>query len=146
MSVRIRLITAPGEIEEELHELLSEMDVSAFGKDYHKPSCYWWLATEGDLQVGFAGLHVFEEISTAFLCRVAVAVTHRGQGLQRRFIRACERQCRTLGIRHMLTYVAPDNLVSANNFIKCGYLLYRPAYEYGVPGALYFQKPMRAEP
>jgi len=33
-----------------------------------------------------------------------------------------------------------QNIVSANNFIKCGYELYQPRYPWGWPQTLYWRK------
>jgi GNAT superfamily N-acetyltransferase len=142
MSTVIRLVAEPDDIDDDVRETLDAMDSQAFANAYHKPGSYWWIAYDGETPVGYCGLTPYPDYGVAFLCRVAVVESHRGQGLQRRFIAKAEQMAKRDGIAAVVTYTANDNLHSANNFMRRGYLMYKPPYEYGIPGALYLRKPM----
>lgn len=100
---------------------------------------YWWLGYYEDTPVSFAGLVYFPN-ATAFLSRVGVLPGWRGHGLQRRFIRAREREAKKHGFERMVTYTSEENVISSNNMIKSGYTLYTPPYEWGVKHGLYWQR------
>ncbi len=103
----------------------------------------WWIVWRGKEAVGYAGLRVCQNPcneGVAFLCRVGVLKEHRGNGLQKRLIRARERAAKAMNIRQLVTYCVPWNCASINSLIACGYKLYRPATKYGGAGAIYLQK------
>lgn len=87
---------------------------------------YWWLAEDADgAAVGFAGLaHAYE--GRGFLHRVGVLPEHRGNGLQKRLIRARERGGRGLGMVRLITYTSRTNSASLNSLVSCGYRFYNP--------------------
>lgn len=123
---------------------LQELDRKVMGpagplSDYHM----WWAGRTSNGQlVAYCGLRIYwlEDEKRGFLSRAGVAESHRGQGLQRRMIQLRERKARAEQVSRLVTYTAADNLASANNLIRCGYLLYTPSCEWGVKGALYFYK------
>lgn len=123
--------------------LILKLDRGLFGAGVALPrqEHTWWVATiEGEV-AAYAGLGVYrDEGGYVFLSRVGVLPAYRGRGLQRLLIRIREREARRLGIRVALTYTARWNVASANNLIKCGYVLYRPHYKWGCEEALYFWK------
>ena len=103
----------------------------------------WWIAWCGRNAVGYAGLRICKEPHNrglAFLCRVGVMPQHRGHGLQKRLIRAREREARRYGVRELVTYCVPDNPASANSLIACGFKLYRPMTKWAGPYAIYLRK------
>jgi GNAT superfamily N-acetyltransferase len=105
---------------------------------------YWWAAyDEKNKTVGIAALTYFPE-RTAFLSRVGVLPGFRGNGLHRRFVRAREREAKRNGYTRMVTYTSKENVVSSNNLIKCGYRLYTPEYNWGLPYGLYWQRFLQA--
>lgn len=109
---------------------------------------YWWLAWNGDNDrpIAFAGLWPSVRFANAgYLCRAGVACTHRGNGLQRRLIRARERKARSLGWRWLMTDTVPYNPASANSLIHCGYRLYVPAQPWCVNGAIYWRRNLNGE-
>jgi RimJ/RimL family protein N-acetyltransferase len=119
---------------------LDSLDREAFPTipPYPKEGAIWWVVgDDAGVLVGFAGLKVLKG-SLGFLCRVAMKKSHRGLGLQKRLIRARIKEAKKQGCTHVITYVHPDNLASANSLISCGMKLYTPQNPYGVPGALYF--------
>lgn len=117
------------------HEQLDVLDKLCFPYDtpYPRQDSYWWLMHN----ISFCGLEILPN-NTAFLCRSGVHPDWRGKGIQKRLIRVRQRFCRKNGIRRIVTYTSPNNLASANSLISCGYKLYRPDYEFGLPDSLYF--------
>ena len=102
---------------------------------------HWWVVFDGGSPVGFASLTLYDdERNTAFLSLAGVIPSARGKGLQRKLIKRRVDKSIELGAGRVITYVAPDNVISGNNLIKCGFKLYVPDFEYGVDGAIYFQK------
>lgn len=121
--------------------LLRELDRKCFPWDSPPAfsGTWWWLAYDGDDPVGYAGLeHLYHD--RGFLSRVGVLPSARGHGLQRRLVRARERGARARDLKRMVTYTSKENVVSSNNLIRCGYRLYRPEYEWGKPGSLYWYR------
>lgn len=76
----------------------------------------------------------------AYFDRAGVAPYARGRGLQRLLIRARERWCRARGVAVAITYTVPTNTPSANNLIRCGWRLYRPAHAWGGLESLYWRR------
>lgn len=118
---------------------LDYLDRMCFPTDdpYKKEGVLWWLLSDEQGLVGFAGLEE-KDAFTVFLCRAGVLRRFTGRGFHRRLIRARETFARSLGFETAITYVMADNLKSANNFIRMGYSLYKPAKP--VEGALHFRK------
>jgi len=104
---------------------------------------YWWLAFSAAEPVAFAGLVPSTHAPNAgYFCRVGVTARHCGHALQLRFMRALETRARRNGWTCIVSDTT-DNVVSANNFIKAGYRLYRPRFPWGWPNTLYWRKFIR---
>mgnify|MGYP005817375731 CR=1 FL=1 len=87
----------------------------------------WWLALSGAEPVGFVGITPASYMPhTGYLSRVGVVGRHRGQGLQRRLMRACDRHAKREGWGTIYTDCASFNVQSANNLFRAGYALFRP--------------------
>ncbi|MGJ5205553.1 GNAT family N-acetyltransferase [Bradyrhizobium sp. HKCCYLR20261] len=101
---------------------------------------HWWLATEHGRAAGFAGL-VPSSIGRGigYLSRVGVVQEACGNGLQRRLMRVIERHARRSGY-YCLVSDTTSNIVSANNFIRCGYALFRPELPWAWESSLYWRK------
>lgn len=144
MNITIRRIATPTEMSNEHFYLLNSLDSRCFkGEElYPKIGSYWWVAYDSEEPIGFAGMTVYNYIEkpASFLSRVGVLPKARGYGLQRRFIRTRERMSKKLGFNRIITYSSYENIISANNLIKCGYYLYTPDSEWGVKNGLYFEK------
>jgi len=69
-------------------------------------------------------------------------MNHCGNSLQFRFMRALELRARRNGWSSVVSDTT-DNVVSANNFIRAGYRLYRPREPWGWPHTLYWRKHIR---
>lgn len=140
--VTIRRCASPDNLKQDVRELLNELDRELFTDrtPCPKDDSYWWFAFyKGDV-IGFAGMHYYPNLNSAFLARVGVLSGYRGLGLQKKFIKLRERQAAKDGYSRIVTYTSYDNIHSANNLISCGYKLYVPRFEYGVKNALYFIK------
>ena len=120
--MHVRLVAKPDNLTEATHELLDPLDGDTFPLDglHPKEGRWWWVAYDDTEPVGFAGLRVIG--NEAWLSRCGVLESHRGYGIQRRLIQArcayVKRSC--LLIR---TYTMCDNTHSANNLIRCGFLM-----------------------
>jgi hypothetical protein len=64
---------------------------------------------------------------------------HWGHRLQLRLMRAAEARARRDGWICMVSDTT-GNVVSANNFIRAGYRMYRPACPWAFPETLYWRK------
>lgn len=101
---------------------------------------HWWLAVHADGPVAFAGLIPSTHAENAgYFCRVGVLWEHRGRALQLRLMRAVEARARSNGWSYIVSDTT-QNIVSANNFIKCGYRLYEPRHPWGWLHTLYWRK------
>lgn len=88
----------------------------------------WWLAQEGDVLKGFAGLWPSVRVEGAgYLCRAGVLPGARGAGLQRKLIRTREREARRKGWVALFSDTDPRNAHSMSNLIACGYRPFRPS-------------------
>lgn len=141
--LRIKLVAKPDDIKDDIKNTLDEMDRELFADSplAKKEESWWWLVIDQDKNVvAFAGLTVYSANKTGFLSRVGVRKSHRGQGLQKKLIKVREKMLKKLGYSRMITYVAYDNIHSANNLINCGYRLYIPRWEWGLKWAFYLEK------
>jgi GNAT superfamily N-acetyltransferase len=104
---------------------------------------HWWLAfavDEGRELAGFCGLTPsYLDPALGYLKRAGVRKPHRGQGLQRRFVRVREARARRLGMHSIITDTS-DNPASANNLIACGYRIYSPEEPWGFNHTIYWTK------
>ena len=86
---------------------------------------YWFVRDDQDNTVAFAGLLCSKTEGGGFLARSGVLRPWRGQGLQRRLIKAREAHARRRGMHFLVSHTV-DNPVSANNLIECGFRIYKP--------------------
>ena len=138
-AIRIRRVAKlTPEIAAELHDL----DARCFPVDSRERTDrdLWWLAYEGTRVVGYAGARVWEPDQALYLHRAGVLPEARGQGLQRRLIRARVQYARRLGLIRAYTYTAAWNVRSSNNLAACGFRLWRPARPWGGKNCLYYYK------
>jgi GNAT superfamily N-acetyltransferase len=100
----------------------------------------WWMVFHETRAVAFAGVvsstHAF---NAGYFCRVGVLRKHWGHSLQLRLMRALEARVRQNGWCCILSDTT-DNLASANNLIRAGYLLYQPRCPWAWPSTLYWRK------
>lgn len=101
---------------------------------------YWFMAFDEDkIPCAYAAFTILPT-GFGFLSRAGVLPGARGHGLQKRLVRARERNARGFGVSRMVTYTSLDNVQSSNNLIKSGYRLYVPPYEWGIKNGLYWER------
>src|SRR5262249_7442104 len=127
MTYRIRRIEGD---DEEYSELLRSLHDEIFGStapQIDPERGWWWIASDGRELAGFCGLTptYAQPSDVGYLKRAGVRLPHRGQGLQRRFVRVREAQARRVGLRTLVSDTT-ENPPSANNLIACGYRMYAP--------------------
>lgn len=103
----------------------------------------WWGAFDDDGLCAFAGAVTWRPDDCLYLSRCGVLERARGQGLQRRLIRARLRHASAMGLTGAYTYTLNDNPTSANNLIACGFRLWWPARPWGNKRAVYFYREIR---
>jgi len=97
-----------------------------YDKPYDTNHGYWWIATQDGVDCAFAGLICSPWWSDCgYLIRCGVVPDHRGQGLQKKFIRVRIRQAKTLKMNWVITSTY-DNPASANSLISCGFKMFNP--------------------
>ena len=101
---------------------------------------YWWIVYDAhNLPCAFAGLvPSVRWLDTGYLCRAGVLPSHRGQGVQKRLIRARVRQARALGWNWLITDTY-ENPASSNSLIATGFKLFEPTKPWGANGTLYWR-------
>jgi len=101
--------------------------------------CWWIVYDAHNLPCAFAGLvPSVRWLDTGYLCRAGVLPSHRGQGVQKRLIRARVRQARALGWSWLITDTY-ENPASSNSLIATGFKLFEPSKPWGAKGTLYWR-------
>lgn len=103
----------------------------------------WWVGfTEAGVPVAYGGIRLVNgDPTTAFLSRAGVLPEARGQGLQMKLLALRTRWARAQGCSQIITYTHKDNIRSANNLIRSGFLLYSPEWPWvGNDDFLYWMK------
>jgi GNAT superfamily N-acetyltransferase len=135
--------------DEDIVALLRELHDETFGDEAPQidrralDKGWWWLAYAADYSrdiAGFCGLTPsYGSPTIGYLKRAGVLVPHRGQGLQRRFVRVREVLARQRGFSTLVSDTT-ENPSSANNLIACGYRIYQPAEPWGFNNTIYWYK------
>jgi GNAT superfamily N-acetyltransferase len=101
---------------------------------------WWWIVYDAlNLPCAFAGLIPSVRWGdTGYLCRAGVLSSHRGQGVQKRLIRARIRQARALKWEWLITDTY-QNPASANSLIATGFKMYEPSQPWGAKETLYWR-------
>lgn len=100
----------------------------------------WWIACENGRDIGFAGLvRTVSWIDCGYLCRAGVVPSHRGKGIQKKFIHVRIRQAKALGWKWLVTDTT-DNPASANSLIACGFKMFEPSRPWGFENTLYWRR------
>lgn len=103
----------------------------------------WWLAfVDGQKEgVAFGGIQQSNWFSNGgYLCRSGVLPAHRGNRLQSRLLRTRESYAKRIGWQQVITDTTADNIASANNLIRNGYLMFAPKFPWGLTCSIYFKK------
>lgn len=119
---------------------LLQCECLPYDKPYDIRIGYWWIATDGGNDCGFAGLAPSVRWrDTGYLCRAGVVPSHRGKGLQKKLIGVRVRYAKALGWEWLVTDTH-DNPASANSLIACGFKMFDPSVPWGARGTLYWRK------
>lgn len=92
--------------------------------------------------VAYAALKFVDGGKTGYLNRCAVMPEYRGRGLQRRLIKHRIKYAKAHSIKRLVTFTHYKNYASANNIIKCGFLLFEPDFD-TAPEYLYFRRVLK---
>lgn len=122
------------------NEIIQEIEQICFGHLLCEETDDFWIVWKDKTPVGYCANRYYIEPNVCFLCGAGVLPEARGFGLQKRAIFIREKEAKKLGYKRTISYTLKDNIYSANNLIKCGYLLYIPPTYYGSANSLYFQK------
>ena len=122
---------------------LSDLQLECLPGDEPEPfraESWWWLAIDGAGKVaGFAGMRPSDRWKqTIYLCRSGVLPGYRGQGIQKRLIRARLAKARALGNTHAITDCTTENPASARSLIASGFRPYWPKTPWGLPHSIYW--------
>ena len=91
------------------------------------PTYHWWVAYSDGKPIGYAGLYIQTKGLEAHFERCGVLPMARGNGVQRRLIKARLSWCRRSGIKVVQTYTSgPGNKCGVNypsvaNLKACGF-------------------------
>ena len=120
--------------------IVQELQQAIFIADDHErlTDTTWFIARDSSFPVGFAGCRVVKDYM--YLCLCGVLPSHRGLGLQKRFLKIREKHARLLDLTQSITYTLLTNHVSSNNLITAGYSLYQPEFKYRGDYVLYWYK------
>lgn len=99
----------------------------------------WWIAYQDGNPVGFASLRLVSGGDIGYLSRAGVLPVARGQGIQRKLIRARVQHARRAGASCVVTDTT-DNPPSSNSLISEGFRMYSPAYAWANPSSCYWIK------
>ncbi len=114
-----------------------ELDRQCFPHDSPKElgDSELWLASSDDgTPVGYASLTVQDNGAKAFLSRSGVLKAYRGNGIQKRLIRARVTWARKHGIPRLWTYTACWNVASIRSLCAMGFLPYHCSRVQTSPG------------
>ena len=101
---------------------------------------HWWLAFREARPVAFAGIVPSTHVRNAgYFCRVGVLQRHWGHRLQLRLMRAMEARAKRNGWSSVVSDTT-GNVVSANNFIRAGFLFFGFAFLWVFSDTLYWRK------
>jgi GNAT superfamily N-acetyltransferase len=141
MNIR-RINTKP----ESNRELLDDIQKAClpYDRPYDTNFGYWWTATDAlGICTGFAGLvHSVRWSDAGYLCRSGVLPACRGQGIQKKLIRARIKKAKQLGMNWLVTDTR-DNPASANSLISCGFKMFNPSVPWGFKDTVYWRLNLR---
>ena len=100
---------------------------------------HYWIAWCKGQPIGYAVAEEYQD-GIVFHARSAVLEKYRGQGLQKRLIKARET---ISNITLFMTYISVENPASINSFISQGYKAHTPDYFYGGQEMLYLCKEIK---
>lgn len=128
-----------GEEIEALHKAVFPDD-----RRYTNVYAEWWLVFDGAHPVAFAALAPSAQwLDAGYLARAGVLPEYRGQGLQRRLIRARVARAKKQGWSSVLSDTSKDSVPSSNNLMREGFRVYRPRHPWSFKCQLYWRKSIK---
>jgi ribosomal protein S18 acetylase RimI-like enzyme len=125
---------------EPLPDWVTRLDRTAFGSAWKAPAEHeaLWLVP----QVAFARWARIPAAGEAELLRIAVDPAHRGHGLGRTLLEACQRELAEEGLVHLFLEVRPSNATALRLYRACGWepCGLRPVYYTDGEDAALFQR------
>jgi ribosomal protein S18 acetylase RimI-like enzyme len=119
---------------------VARLDQTAFGTAWKAPAAHegLWLLPE----VAFARWARIPAAGEAELLRIAVDPAHRGQGLARALLEACQRDLAAEGMHHLFLEVRVSNAAAIRLYGACGWRRAgrRPRYYPDGEDALLFER------
>jgi RimJ/RimL family protein N-acetyltransferase len=126
-------------INSKLYTNLQKLDIEVFpGCEWEfKENRDWWVITIKNKIIAYCGSLYSDNV--CLFVRAWVDKKYRGKGLQRKMINTRIKAAKNYA-ECIVTYCTPNNYSSANNLIKCKFLLHNPHYKYAGEGMLYFKR------
>jgi GNAT superfamily N-acetyltransferase len=97
----------------------------------------WWVGYDQGQPVCYAGLE--HQDSWALFSSAGVIPEYRGQGLQKRLIKARLKWLRVEGCKYAYTYTLPYNAASLNSLLRCGFKIYESKTDFAGPDYVYLR-------
>lgn len=141
-----QLVATPDNLLDDVAKTIVRLDEQCFPGDFRVGvnNTWWWIARDKkNRPIAYSGLRKCLQPYNkgyGYLCRAGVLPKFRGNGIQKTMIHARVKYAKFLGLKAVVTYVAPDNLASANSLIGCGFKLYHPVYRWGGKDCFYFRR------
>lgn len=119
-------VSSPNKLSSRWRNLIQTQHDAAFGFPHNNMDAHWWFVDiEQGVIRGFAGAKP-ENKTTMFLGPCVVFKPFRGKGLQRKFIDRREKLAKSKKFTRTVSCTHHQNYSSANNFVRCGYLVCPP--------------------
>lgn len=85
----------------------------------------WWIIYINNRPVGFSGLIIDKKRKHGHVTWTGILKKYRGNGIHKKIITIREVYARRTGLKYITSYIHRDNIISANNLIKSGYMLFQ---------------------
>lgn len=137
-------VASPGHLTDRWRNVIQRAHADAFGYyvDNSISLCWWFADITSGIVRGIAGAKP-EDNDRMFLGPCVVFRGFRGQGIQRDFIRRREQLATGMKYPTAVTCTDRQNYVSANNFIRSGYVMV-PPWRRDIEGFICWSRPLPA--
>jgi len=110
-----------------------DLEQECFPLDEHisvkEPGTVWWLIRdEHKKPVAYCGVKYMKVDNAFYFHRAGVTPSARRKGLHKRMIRTRIAYVKKEKANGAMTYTSHTNITSANNLIKCGFILWSPEF------------------
>lgn len=119
---------------------MRELDKLEFdGCEFPDGHTWWVVLDDAGEAVGYASAVYRSELGYVYLSRCMVMECARGNGLQKRLLRARVKWARSLGAQEVITYTLLKNYESLTNLLRFGFRFYEPTNAYLGPNVHYYR-------